>query len=476
MVTLACWAFASPLGASPDDDFHLTSTWCALGDRPGLCEPTGKPGSRMIPAEIAYSAICYAYHPNQSAGCQAGYDGTAPGQLVTATRGNFDGLYPPVFYAVMGTLASPNIQASAIIMRLLSSLIFVVMATALFLLLPRARRPTLVWAWLISTIPLGIFILASNNPSSWAITSSGSLWIALVGYFETTGRRRVALGAVAVVAALLGAGARSDAAVYSILAVVVAIVLSFERNRRFLLLSILPAAIVAMSAVFYLTSSQGSVAASDTTGSAGAATNPLTLLLSNLLNLPLLWAGVFGSWGLGWLDTPLPGVVSVGALLCFGAVVIIGLRSTDLRKRLALALVAVGLIIFPSYVLLQAGAVVGGDVQPRYILPLIVMLGGVALLAVGDRRFSLSALQRDIIVVLLIVAQAMALHFNMRRYISGLDVADPNLDNHVEWWWGGVPPMVVWAIAVVAFGAMTVILSRKVTTQDEQDPEPVTAR
>jgi len=242
------------------------------------------------------------------------------------------------------------------------------------------------------------------------------------------------------------------------------------------MLSILPVAIIVVCAVFYLTSSQGSVAASDTTGSAAASTNPLTLLLANALNLPLLWAGVFGSWGLGWLDTPMPGVVSVGALVCFAVVVFIGLRSTDLRKKLALALVAVGLVVFPSYVLLQAGAVVGGDVQPRYILPLIVMLTGVALLTIGDRPFSLSALQRDVIVVLLIVAQAMALHFTMRRYISGLDVADWNLDNHVEWWWGGIPPMVVWAIAVVAFGAMTIIVSRRALTSDDAVGEPVIAR
>jgi len=476
MITLTCWAFASPLGASPDDDFHLTSIWCAWGDRPGLCESTGHPGSRLIPAQIADSAICYAYHSDQSAACQAGYQGTKPGDMVYATRGNFDGLYPPLFYATTGALASPNIEASAIAMRIMSAVIFVAMATLLYLLLPRSRRPTLAWAWLVSTIPLGLFIIASNNPSSWAITSSGSLWIALLGYFESTGRRRIALGALAAVAALLGAGARSDAAVYSILAVIVVLVLSFERSRRFLMLSILPVAIIVVCAVFYLTSSQGSVAASDTTGSAAASTNPLTLLLANALNLPLLWAGVFGSWGLGWLDTPMPGVVSVGALVCFAVVVFIGLRSTDLRKKLALALVAVGLVVFPSYVLLQAGAVVGGDVQPRYILPLIVMLTGVALLTIGDRPFSLSALQRDVIVVLLIVAQAMALHFTMRRYISGLDVADWNLDNHVEWWWGGIPPMVVWAIAVVAFGAMTIIVSRRALTSDDAVGEPVIAR
>ena len=30
-VALLAWAFASPIGAGPDDDYHLISTWCADG-------------------------------------------------------------------------------------------------------------------------------------------------------------------------------------------------------------------------------------------------------------------------------------------------------------------------------------------------------------------------------------------------------------------------------------------------------------
>lgn len=479
LITLVCWAFASPLGASPDDDFHLTSSWCALGDRDGICEATGEPGARYIPAEVANSAICYAYHPEQSAGCQAGYGGSEPGDLVYANRGNFDGLYPPVFYAVTGLLASPNVEASALAMRVLSATLFVAMSTALFLLLPVRRRVTLVWAWLVSTIPLGVFILASNNPSSWAVISSGTLWLALLGYYESTGRRRIGLGVLAGIATVVGAGARSDAAVYSALAAVIASVLAFERSRRFLIHSILPAAVILVSIVFYFSSAQGAAAVADLPGgiaptpgatpapvatdaaASGSGSVSLTLILSNLLNMPLLWAGVFGSWGLGWLDTPMPGVVSVGSLVCFAVVVFAGLRAADLRKKLALALVGVALIAFPSYVLLQAHAVVGGHVQPRYILPLIVILTGVGLLTVGDRGLKLSALQRDVVVVVLIVAHAMALHFTMRRFISGLDVGDWNLNNELEWWWGGLAPMVVWVVAVVAFGAMAVLITRR---------------
>ena len=29
LIALLAWVFASPIGASPDDDYHLTSAWCA---------------------------------------------------------------------------------------------------------------------------------------------------------------------------------------------------------------------------------------------------------------------------------------------------------------------------------------------------------------------------------------------------------------------------------------------------------------
>ena len=42
-VTCAGWALASPVGAAPDDDYHLASIWCAQGEREGVCV---RPGCR----------------------------------------------------------------------------------------------------------------------------------------------------------------------------------------------------------------------------------------------------------------------------------------------------------------------------------------------------------------------------------------------------------------------------------------------
>src|SRR5690606_29258474 len=112
------------------------------------------------------------------------------------------------------------------------------------------------WGWLISTVPLGVFLLASNNPSAWAVTGVGSAWIALLGYFETTGRRRVALGVVFAAAVLLAAGSRGDGALYVGFAIAVVLVLTVARTRRFVLSAILPVVMGLVALAFFLVARQ----------------------------------------------------------------------------------------------------------------------------------------------------------------------------------------------------------------------------
>jgi hypothetical protein len=129
---------------------------------------------------------------------------------------------------------------------------------------------------------------------------------------------------------------------------------------------------------------------------------------------------------------------------------------------MAVALVIVALWSFPTIVLVQPLSVVGRGVQPRYILPLITILGGVALLQVGGARLRLARGQVVILVSTLSVTNAAALHFNMRRYITGTKVTNWNLNAGIEWWWNvAVSPMIVWAVGSLSFAAFLVIIARE---------------
>ena len=462
LLSLSSWALASPVGASPDDDFHLASTWCGLGIREGLCEQGSTAEERLVPQLVRDGAECYKFAPAESAACQDPISGDEASKLVPTSRLNSTGLYPPVYYAAMAVFASPDIERSVVVMRLVSIVIFVALWTALYALLPRRRRSTLVWSWVIAIVPLGMFLLASNNPSSWAVISGGTVWLALVGYFESTGRRQIALGLLALLAAGLGAGARADSALYAVIGAGVAVALTMQRTAQYWRLTILPILIVAGSIALYFTSNQ--VASASTgmgTDTTIATTDTGYLLTSNLLDIPLLWAGVFGSWALGWFDTRMPGSVSVVSLAAFAVVVFAALAHTTWRKLLVLGLIAAALVAIPVYILVQSSTLVGSGVQPRYILPLIVMFGGVALFHLRDREPQLGRVQVYVVEIAIIAANAIALHVNMRRYLTGVDMGGWNLNNRREWWWDlPVTPIVVWAIGAVAFGFAVHLLLR----------------
>lgn len=476
-IALAAWAFSSPIGASPDDDFHLASIWCANPLNTAACEPGSEPGTRIVPEAVTEAPSCYAQRADISAACQAQTFDLDPEPTVETDRGNFANNYPPVYYAVMSVLVGPGIEQSVLLMRLLNVVLFVGLTTALFCLLPRARRPALAWGWLVVSVPLGMFLLASNNPSAWALIGVGSSWLALLGFFESTGRRRIALGALFVVTALMASGARGDAALYTVMGSALAVFLAARRDRRFMLSAILPAAMAVVSLLFFLSSQQAAVAGDGLGASGDVSGAPLggdgghktgfALLAYNLVMVPTLWAGAFGEWGLGWLDTSVPAVVRIGAAGVFAAIVFAGLLHIDRRK--AVAVVGVGLVLWllPTYVLVRGGNEVGENVQPRYILPIMVVLAVLACLPALGRGFRPSWLQVGIVGGTLLVAEAFALHVNIRRYVTGADVQSWNLDAGAEWWWQ-IPfsPMAVWIIGVLAYAGVLFILGREVVRRD----------
>jgi hypothetical protein len=452
LIALTAWSLASPIGASPDDDFHLASIWCANAADTAACVAGPTPAKKYVPQAVNRAPLCYKFRDEISAACQAKDFTLNPDRKVLTNRGSFTGTYPPVYYATMSLFVGDNILLSVVVMRIVNALLFVVITTALFLLLPRIRRPTLIWMWLVSTIPLGIFLLASNNPSAWSIIGIGSLWISLLGYFETEGRQRVGLAVLVVITALMAAGSRADSAIYAIISIVIIGILTFRRTRGYLTAAILPAALALMSALFYLASGQSSVASTGL--SSGSATPPGlgTLLLFNVENVQSLWMGSFGTWPLGWVDTPMPWIVTFGALGSVLAIVFAGLANVSRRKLIALGMVALVLWLLPLYVLEVGRSFAGEQVQPRYLLPLIIVFVGLAMLPVGQRVMRLSRLQ------------SVALHENMRRYITGLDVSGLDLNRNIEWWWPiPISPMVVWTVGTLAFAALVMILVRGIT-------------
>lgn len=472
LIAFSAWALASPVGSSPDEDHHLTSTWCGAGTEDGRCEPGDGPGTRAVP-ESLLQAPCFAFNAETSASCQAGGSRFADDDLVVTSRGNFAGGYPPVFYFFTSLFVGDDVSFSVVAMRIANAALFVLLCAATYIASAPGLRRALVGGLAVTLVPLGVFIVPSINPSSWAVLSAGTVLVSVLGFMSAPpGRRRLALAGLAAVAVLVGAGARADAAIYAVIAIGAALILSVRRDRPTLLRALYPVALAIAATAAYSSVNQSSALV-------GGAPGPLgpSQIGRLLVEVPELWAGALGKWGLGWLDTAMAPIVWFAGVAGVAGVVLAGLASVNLRRGLAVGLVGLAMWLVPAYVQYMTGHPVGSYVQPRYILPLIVLFVVTAIARTGGELTVWTRPQRLLIVAAISGANAVALHMNIRRYVTGTDVMSLNLDNAVEWWWGlPVSPMGVWIVGTVAFGAASLILTRELLPPgDAGDVPPVVA-
>lgn len=192
----------------------------------------------------------------------------------------------------------------------------------------------------------------------------------------------------------------------------------------------------------------------------------------NLSALPTLWLGIFGSGPLGrtgWLDTPFPPMVSMLTIAVWFALLLQGWRRMFPAKLVGLLLVGAALVVQPMYLLMQARVVVGAYVQPRYLLPIVVIFTGLTLLGTSGVAMRLGRLAFGSVVGLLGLAHSVALHIQIRRYVTGLDVSHVRFGDEVEWWWDRGPgPTAVWILASIGFLVVTAVVMRPLCAVPDQ--------
>ena len=437
------WALSSPVGSSPDDNFHNASIWCGQGIREDLCEEGSIPNSVAVAETLITNDLCYSRDATKSGACAESLN-----MVVTEHVNLKRDLYPDLYYWTMSWLASENITLSILSMRLANSTIAVAGFAFLIFYLPTHLKPMPLLGIFLSSVPLGVFLIPSVNPSGSGYVSLILFFSSFVGYLSTQERHpKVALGVLSVLSFALGAGSRSDTGLFLILAMALAWLVTFSRTRLNLANIILSSMLVLSVIITYFNTTQSQTTLAGEAVWVNDGVTPAEFQ-SNLIRLPELWMGVFGTWGLGWLDTPMPTLVWFITLSLFTAAIFSAFRGFTFLQGLATSLGFLALIVVPMVVLTQNGQPVGGLVQPRYLLPLIGLLVTVSMWRNRTSGPIFSNPQLLFGAIGLVIANMLALHSNLRRYLTGIDYWGLSLTRQVEWWWADFPlsPNHVWFI------------------------------
>jgi hypothetical protein len=170
------------------------------------------------------------------------------------------------------------------------------------------------------------------------------------------------------------------------------------------------------------------------------------------------------------MDTSMPAMVSVGVPAVAFGILLMSLNGLVQREYLSIGILVSALILGPLYLLNEGNLIIPELVQPRYFLPLLPMILGMAL-SFSSGRLHLSLPQRSIMIAVVGIAQSFALHAQIRRYIVGTEVVGWNLDGTVEWWWGhGFPsPNTVWLLASAFFLIVLIVSLCFQTSIDHPD-------
>lgn len=433
MITLTAWAITSPVGSSPDDDYHLTSIWCAGGERSGVCETDpALPADVFVPQTVGFAHECFAYDSSVNAGCTLALSN----ELRATDRANsIQGLYPTSFYRVMGVFVGDDVQRSVTAMRLFNAaLLVVIVALALWVVQPAIRSALSVVLASIF-IPIGLFIIPSTNPSSWAVMGIVATWVfglALLHRRQWNQARTWLTAAGFVLGVFLAVGSRADGGAYVAMTVAVIVVWTgWRRLRRNLISTGVVLAGGVVGGVQFLTFG---VPGGGEEAPLGTTEPGPGLFLTNLVYLPVYLAGAVGSKALGWNDTNLPPLVFVFGLLVVGALIYRGVIALRGMRTVAALLALFFLVAVPMVFMQREGLGVGEVVQSRYLVPL--MIGVVATLSVARPLRQGLPLPMPAVIVMVFAMTAAAgvsLWTNAHRYAAGTEWGLFHLNLEMDW-------------------------------------------
>jgi hypothetical protein len=160
-----------------------------------------------------------------------------------------------------------------------------------------------------------------------------------------------------------------------------------------------------------------------------------------IVRLPEVPIQVFGTGGLGWLDTFVPFVVPAIGLSLFVSAFLFSFINYD-RKQI---LVVISTVLFLASVILSQAfeyrSLMNNNIQGRYVLSLVTFLLGISIYVSRSpiQLFEIKALRHFAILAISFI-HMLSLFVNTQRYVNGVSQSfSPMILTDTSWWWPNSP-------------------------------------
>ena len=469
-ICFVCWAFSSPAGSGPDEGWHIGSIYCAFGEnydcdlyelasasqmnvttlktgdslKLGSLDVTidNKDGSIAPSVDVASVPWsldeCFRWNSSKSANCGS-IDDRPSRQDLPSDRD----AYPSGYYKTMNVLTPINGVGKVLLVRVINLSIFLILFLLFIFNYKRTDKVPVLTAITMTLVPLAMFIIPSVNPSSWSYSGIVFNWVFLNQLLSTKIRSasRNFLMVGWLVAFLLAVSSR-----YENILVIAAIssITVFSRYgfKTFLKLRIVVgiSVISGILAISLFISKFGVISRNkfgDTLSQIGVA----DWIFHWIVRLPEVPIQVFGTGGLGWLDTFVPFVVPAVGFSLFVCAFLFSFINSD-RKQI---LVVISTALFLASVILsqafQYRALMNNNIQGRYVLSLVTFLLGSSIYVSKSpiQLFEIKALRQFAILAISFI-HLLSLFVNTQRYVNGVSQSfSPIILTDTSWWWPNSP-------------------------------------
>ena len=419
------------------------------GERPDPATLDLAPGYRIVdvPASLASGdPACFRHDSTVTPDCAVPSTSVEPVAAATSA-----GINPPLYYAVVGTLARLGDTADPISYRIAAALLVgVVLLLAARRMAPLARRSQrAALVGLAAVTPAAWFLFGVVNPNALEIALAALAWVGVARWWCEP-NHRTARAALWIAVPLAVAVAARPVALATAVAALALTYLASRPTRRVLAALVAPLMAALLSLAVWQAVLGVGVVDDPRTARQGSVIDALGQAVGGL---PRTAAELVGS--LGWLEYRAPLVVQLLWLAALAMVVGAAWRGTGRRWRTAAAVWAVLLVATPVVFEVVFYASIGPIWQGRYSIPL--WLGGAALVAIaqhasGDRAGRDEHRNRVAVPTVLAAVEVFTFWTVLRRSTVGTDGS---------WWFTDAvtvgAPDHPWLLLVVHVALVTVL-------------------